>query len=207
MATPTQQVKKAGQSTRAAAEAATRGARQASQDVPRNLGTIARDSAYAWIGAGDFAVSVVRHLGEKAAELRADAPQAVRSGVDPREVAGAVERSLTRARTDVTREFERLSDRGRGLVESIQRSGATRQAVSQFGTARSQVKAAATSAGRATRKAGEAVEDTVERVGDDSPVDYDAKNLDELKEIARERQISGRSSMNRDQLVSALENS
>lgn len=196
MASPTQQTKQANEDVRRAREQAV-----------RSLSTVARNSAYAWIGAGDLAVSVVRNLGEKAAELRAEAPSSLRTGVDPREIRVRVERGVGQVRTDATREFDRLSNRGRNLVESIQQSGSTRKAFSQLGVAQSQVKAAATSVTKAADLLGDAAEDSVEKVGDDSPVDYDAKNLDELKEIARQRQIAGRSSMNRDELVKELKKS
>lgn len=206
MATATEQTKKTTRSARVTAEEAADTARVAAEEAQHSLRTILRNSAYATVGAGDLAVSVLRDLNKKAAEVRAEAPDQLRAQVDVRQFPARIEAGVERVRVDATREFDRLSARGRELVESIQRSSTTRKAFDQIGTARSQVKAAATSVTRAGRLAGDAVEETVEKVGDDDAIDYDAKTLEELKEIARELDISGRSSMNRDQLVEAIKN-
>ena len=179
-------------------------ARTAAERTQHGLGRLVRDSAYATIGVGDLAVSVVRNFGEKAAQVRTDAPKALRTGVDPRQVRAQLSSRLEEVRSGATEEFLRLSERGRSLVEHAQHNQATRRATEQVDNARSQVKAATTSVGRAARFVGEAAGDTATSVGDDSPVDYDAMTLDELREMARVRQISGRSTMNRSELVKAL---
>lgn len=206
MASTSKQTKKTTASARATAGNATETARVAAGTAERNLRSMVRESAYATLGAGDLAVSVVRNLGEKAAQLRAEAPRTIRTGVDPREVGARLERRLDRVRSGATVELDRLSRRGRTLVEGLQHSSTTRKAAEQVGNARSQVKAATTSVGRAARFVGHAAGDTAASVGDDqeTPVDYERMTLDELKEMARARQISGRSSMNRDELVAAL---
>ena len=201
---PANQTKQTATQARATAEQATEAARVAADETQRNVRALVRDSAYATLGVGGLAVGVVRNLGEKAAELRAEAPGAIRTGVDPRQVTTRLERTLSQVRTGAGTEFERLSRRGRSLVEQIQRSSTTRRAAEQVGNARSQVKAATTSVSRATRLVGDAAGETVTRVGDDGAVDYEAKTLDELREMARVRDIPGRSSMNRDELVAAL---
>lgn len=206
MATATEQTKKTTRSAQATAEEAADTARVAAEEAQRSLRTVLRNSAYATVGAGDLAVSVLRDLNKKAAEVRAEAPEHFRAQVDVRQFPARIEAGVERVRVDATREFDRLSARGRELVESIQRSSTTRKAVDQIGTARSQVKAAATSVTRAGKLATDAVEETAEKVGDDDAIDYDAKTLEELKEIARELDISGRSSMNRDELVQAIKN-
>ena len=202
--TPTAQGKKAATEARATAEQATAAARVAAEETQRNVRTLVRDSAFATLGVGDLAIGVVRNLGEKAAELRTEAPSAIRTGADPRQISTRLERTLTQVRTDAGTEFQRLSQRGRSLVEQVQRSSSTRRAAEQVGNARSQVKAATTSVSRAARLLGGAAGETVSRVGDEGVVDYDAKTLEELREMARVRDISGRSSMNRDELVEAL---
>ena len=206
MATATEQSKKTTRSAKATAEEAADTARVAAEEAQHSLRTILRNSAYATVGAGDLAVSVLRDLNKKAAEVRAEAPDQLKAQVDVRQFPARIEAGVERVRVDATREFDRLSARGRELVESIQRSSTTRKAVDQIGTARSQVKAAATSVTRAGKLATDAVEETAEKVGDDDAIDYDAKTLEELKEIARELDISGRSSMNRDELVQAIKN-
>jgi hypothetical protein len=205
MASATQQAKKTTRNARTTADSAAKTAQVASEHAERNVRTLVRDSAYVTLGVGDLAVSIVRNFGEKAAELRAEAPNTIKSGVHPRQVSARVERRLERLRSGATSEYERLNERGRSLAEGIQTSSSTRKAFDQVGTARSQVKAATTSVTRASKLVGEAAEDSVEKVGDDTPVDYDAKNLEELKEMARQRDITGRSSMNRDELVEALQ--
>ena len=205
MASATEPTKNTARNARATADSAATAARTASEEAQRNVRTIMRDSAYATLGVGDLAVSVVRNLNQKAAELRAEAPRNLKTGVDPRELATRLERRAEQIRTGATKEFDRLSDRGRGLLEGVQRSSSTKKAVDQVGVARSQVKAATTSIAKATRFVGRAAEESVEKVGDDTPVDYDSKTLDELKEMARQRDISGRSTMNRDELVRALQ--
>lgn len=206
MATATEQTKKTTRSAQVTAEEAADTARVAAEEAQHSLRTILRNSAYATVGAGDLAVSVLRDLNKKAAEVRAEAPDQVKAQVDVRQFPARIEAGVERVRDDATREFDRLSARGRELVESIQRSSTTRKAFDQIGTARSQVKAAATSVTRAGKLAGDAVEESAEKIGDDDAIDYDAKTLEELKEIARELDISGRSSMNRDELVQAIKN-
>lgn len=206
MASTAEQTKKTTESAVHTAEEAVDTARVAADEAEHSIRTILRNSAYATIGAGDLAVGVLRNLNAKAAELRAEAPDTIRTGVDPKQVSARIEARVERVRSDATREFDRLSARGKELVESIQHSSTTKKAVDQIGTARSQVKAAATSITRAGRLVGDAAEESVEKVGDEDAVDYDAKTLEELKEIARELQIPGRSSMNRDELVTAIKN-
>lgn len=192
-----------------------RDARRTAEDAQRLVRGLLRDSAYVTIGAGDLAVATVRSWSEKAAErraeLRTEAPEQIRRVVDPREVRPRVEQQVQEARERaehqvqaVREQAERLAERGRGVVDGVQRSTTTRRAADQVGTARSQVKAAATSVSKAARLVGDAAEETVESIGDESPVDYEAKTLEELREMAREREIPGRSSMNREELVEAL---
>lgn len=175
------------------------------EEGPRSVRTIVRNSAYATLGVGDLAVGYVRTLNQRAAELRAEAPNTLRSGLDRRELAARIDRRVDQVRSDATKEFDRLSERGRSLLEGIQRSSATKRAFQQVGTARSQVKSAATSVTKATRFVGQAAEESVTKVGADATIDYSAKSLDELRELARQLDISGRSTMNRDELIRALE--
>ena len=205
MASATEETKKTARNAKHVAEGVATTTQVASQHAERSVRTLARDSAFATIGVGDLAISIVRNLNKKAAQLRADAPSTVKTGIDPRQVSTRIERRLEQARTDATKEFDRLTERGRSLVEGVQRSRSTKRASEQVGNARSQVKAAATSVTRASKLVGEAAGESVERVGDDTPVDYESMNLDELKEMARELDIAGRSSMNRDELIKALQ--
>jgi hypothetical protein len=106
------------------------------------------ESAYATLGLGGAAVELVRSVDR----LRMEVPGQVRQLVDQGVATG---RSLP----DLAgREFQGLARRGRDLVGAIRTSNATREAVHRTRTARSRVKAAGTSVGRAAGGAVEAAE-------------------------------------------------
>lgn len=169
------------------------------RDAGHGTATLLRDSGYATIGATDAAVAYVRHLGERAGQVRNDLPsfKTLRS---PSELTS----TLRDLGTTVEERFGALAGRGREVVESLQGSRGTREAVSRTRVARSRVKAAATSVGRAGEAAADAVEEGAAKIGDDAAVDYDALTVDQLRELARERDIQGRSDMNKSDLVAAL---
>jgi Rho termination factor, N-terminal domain len=106
------------------------------------------ESAYATVGLGGAAVELARSIDR----LRMEVPGQVRQLVDQGVATG---RSLP----DLAgREFEGLARRGRDLVGAIRTSNATQEAVHRTRTARSRVKAAGTSVGRAAEGAVEAAE-------------------------------------------------
>jgi hypothetical protein len=127
----------------------------------RPLRGVIADSAYATIGLGGATVEAVRSLDR----LRVEAPR--QAGMAGRQVPGqlraARDRGLASARQLIEqgvatgrglpgqagREFGGLANRGRELVGAIRTSEATREAVHRTRTARSRVKAAGTSVGRA----------------------------------------------------------
>jgi hypothetical protein len=114
----------------------------------RAVGGLIVESAYATVGLGGAAVELVRSIDR----LRMEVPGQVRQLVDQGVATG---RSLP----DLAgREFEGLARRGRDLVGAIRTSNATREAVHRTRTARSRVKAAGTSVGRAAEGAVEAAE-------------------------------------------------
>jgi hypothetical protein len=166
----------------------------------RSTVSVLRDSGYATIGATDAAVTYVRTVGTKANE------------------AGATLRSLKLPKpTDVTatlrdlgagveEQFEALAGRGREVVGTLQGSRATREAVDRTRTARSQVKAATTSVRRAGEATTAAVDEAADRVGERTEPDYAAMTVEELRSLARARDIDGRSDMNKAELVEALSN-
>ena len=80
-----------------------------------------QDVIYAVVGAGDFAVEKIRGL------------------------------SLVGDRKAVTKYYKDFIKRGRALSRSIRNAPPTKRALAQTKTARSQVKAAATSIGKAVR--------------------------------------------------------
>jgi hypothetical protein len=107
------------------------------------------DSAYATIGLGGATAGIVRSIDR----LRLEAPRQIRQLVDQ---GVATSRGLPGL---AGREFDDLARRGRELVGAIRTSEATREAVHRTKTARSRVKAAETSIGRAAEGAVEAAEE------------------------------------------------
>lgn len=179
---------------------------QISQDVADTARTVSRstfgllrDSGYATIGATDAAVSYVRQLGAKASELRGN----VRSLSLPAPT--DVSSSLRELGDGVEQQFEALAGRGREVVASLQANRTTQEANERARIARSQVKAAATSVRRAGAAATDAVEEAADEVGSANGPDYAAMTVDELRSVARERDIDGRSEMNKAELIAALQ--
>lgn len=160
--------------------------------------SLLRDGGYATVGATDAAVAYARRLGVRATEVR-DELRKLRLP-DPRTVGESI-RGLG---AEVEQQFETYAGRGREVVASLQGSAATRTAAERADVARSQVQAAATSVRRAGEAAGEAVEEAAENVG--GQADYGSMTVEELRTLARERDIEGRSDMNKAELVSALRN-
>ncbi|HEX6254422.1 MAG TPA: Rho termination factor N-terminal domain-containing protein [Euzebyales bacterium] len=166
----------------------------------RSTVSVLRDGGYATIGATDAAVSYVRTVGAKANEAGAT----LRTLKLPKPT--DVTATLRDLGTGVEEQFEALAGRGREVVGSLQGSRATRDAVDRTRTARSQVKAAATSVRRAGEATTDAVDEAVERVGERADADYAAMTVEELRSLARARDIEGRSDMNKAELVDALSN-
>jgi hypothetical protein len=166
----------------------------------RSTVSVLRDSGYATIGATDAAVSYVRTVGAKANEAGAT----LRTLKMPKPT--DVTATLRDLGTGVEEQFEALAGRGREVVGSLQGSRATREAVARTRTARSQVKAAATSVRHAGEATGDAVDAATDRVGERTEPDYAAMTVEELRGIARARDIEGRSDMNKAELVDALSN-
>ena len=167
----------------------TAGARNAG----RSTVALLRDGGYATIGATDAAVTYVRRLGERAEQLRGDLP--------------STRDDLYASLRNVEDRFGALAGRGREVVESLQRSRPTRDVVAQTRVARSQIKAAVTSVRRAGQAGGEAAGQAATVVGDDTAVDYQSLTVDQLRDLARERDIAERHDMNKTQLIAALRRS
>jgi hypothetical protein len=160
--------------------------------------SLLRDGGYATIGATDAAVSYVRGVGTRANEARG----ALRSLKLPTPT--EVTESLRGLGADVEEQFGSLAGRGREVVGSLQGNRATKTAVERGRVARSQVKAATTSVQRAGAAAVDAVDEAADRVGDRADVDYADMTVEELRSIARARDLEGRSDMNKVELVEAL---
>lgn len=213
----------------------------------RNLRSLLTDSAYATIGAGGAAVELVRSIDriridapKQARELGKDAParlrqlreqgmSGARSAIDGG-VAGARDLRKQGAsgarelRDQAGKEFDDLAKRGRELVGAIRGSAAAKQAAGQVRAARSRIKGAGTSTGRAARdtataarRAGTIVADRTEpqatgttsqtatasrRGGAVRP--YEQRTVEELRERASQLGIDGYASMTKEELIAAL---
>jgi hypothetical protein len=167
--------------------------------VTRAVVSLLRDGGYATIGATDAAVSYVRSVGTRANE----AGGTLRSVKLPRPT--DVTETLRGLGAEVEEQFESLAGRGREVVGSLQGGRAAQTAARRTRVARSQVRAATTSVQRAGAATVDAVDEAAERLGE-GDVDYADMTVEELRGIARDRDIEGRSDMNKAQLVEALRN-
>ena len=101
------------------------------------------------------------------------------------------------AATSVRTAAEATAEQARSAVQGL-REAAEQQAQ----TAASQVKAAETSVDKATDAIGEAVADAADTVGRDRPLEE--LHVIELRKIAKERDVPGRTGMNKAELIRAL---
>jgi Rho termination factor, N-terminal domain len=138
--------------------------RERADRTQRDLRSLLVDSAYATIGAGGAAIEFVRSLdrtgAEQARNLGKDAPNRLRQlrELGVANARSALDSGVRTLREQATKEFDDLARRGRGLVGSVRDSAAVRQAAGQARTARSRVKAAGTSVGRAAEDTAKAVD-------------------------------------------------
>ena len=103
----------------------------------RSIAELAQDMPYVVLGAGDAAVEYIRAVPSQIAGL----PQQVKAG------------------------FEDLADRGRTLRTEVKRDPAVRRATRQTSSAKSKVKAAATSTSKAVGAQAKAAESAASKVG------------------------------------------
>jgi hypothetical protein len=202
---------------------------QRNKDRAERLRSLLTDSAYATIGAGGAAVELVRSIDriridapKQARDLSKDAPARLRQlreqGMsNARKVREQGTSSARELRDQAGKEFDDLAKRGRELVGAIRGSDAAKQAASQVRAARSRVKAAGTSTGRAAadsatavKRAGAVVADRTDpqtptasrRGGAIRP--YEQRTVEELRHRASELGIEGHASMSKDELIAAL---
>ncbi|MGI9017590.1 MAG: hypothetical protein ACR2HR_10895 [Euzebya sp.] len=135
---------------------------------------VVTDSAYATLGAGDYAVEIARVLpqrletarkqrAEKTAELVKVAPAKAQTFV--KEAPAKLQAELNSSFETVRKEFDSYATRGRKVVKSITQAPATKRAMSQTDNARSQVKGAVTSIRKAVELGQNAIEGATGRIG------------------------------------------
>jgi len=173
----------------------------------RSTVALLRDGGYATIGATDAAVAYVRKIGERAEQMRGELPE-LKTLPNRTELS----ESLRELGSSVEQRFGALAGRGREVVESLQRGRPARD-TARADVVRSQVKPAGTSAeaakaGSGAGEVGEAAsapaQGAAATVADGTAVDYDGLTVAQLRDLARERGIAGRTHMNRSQLITAL---
>lgn len=128
-------------------------------DTARGLRGFLADSAYASLGLGSATVELVRSIDR----IRVQTPQRARAigKQTPERLRHLVQESVSSTLGlpgQAARDFDGLVRRGRELVGAIRTSSATRDAVHRTRTARSRVKAAGTSIGKAAEGAVQASE-------------------------------------------------
>lgn len=147
-------------------------AQKTGEQAQRTAQLLLTNGFYAAVGAGDSAVAVLRRLPRKAGELSHTAPRTVegRARSLVKDVQHSPQTLRKRMRDwsgEAVDEFDTLAQRGRGVVNAISRSPATKRAVQQARTAQSQVKAATTSVTKAFSESTEAAESAADKVGQD----------------------------------------
>ena len=171
------QAKKAGARKPApVTKKATHVAEEAAKPVERTLRTVVTDGAYAALGVSDSAVAALKGVPRNLERIRKEAPKTLETGVKDVErwmrglwtdTPDEVRDRLEAARKEAGEDFDGYAERGRTMARSVRRSAATRRALEQSRTARSQVKAAATSVRKAFGQGVEAVESAAEKVGEE----------------------------------------
>jgi len=143
---------------------------------------------YAAVGATVHNVQLVR--------------EAVKSGFEmPSRLIESTKQSPDRIRET----YEARVERGRKVVARVSERDSIEKAADQARTAGSKAKGVTTSVTKLFRSAAAAVEDATEAAFD--PQDnrpYEERTVAELRELAAERDIAGRSGLNKKQLIKAL---
>jgi hypothetical protein len=175
-------------------------ARRTSEAAQRTVTTVVRDAGYATVGLSDTAIAFARTLPTKLQGLQAEAPKLVE------ETPRRVEQRVSTLRTQAEREFNVLAERGRNIVAELsKRNSAAQRAADQAKTARTQLKAATTSLRKAVFSGAEAVETTVEAAGRQAEREqYEAMTVAELQDLAARKDIDGRTTKTKSELVQAL---
>lgn len=164
---------------------------QRAEEASERTRKFVREVPYAAVGAAVHNVERVRKAAKSAFEM-------------PSRVVESARQSPERLRDA----FEARAERGRRIIDRVSARDGLDKATDQAKNVRSQARGLGTSVRRVFEAAAEALEDATEATFD--PQDnrpYEERTLDELRTLAAEREIAGRSSMNKKQLVTALRRS
>ncbi|MEE8600486.1 hypothetical protein [Euzebya tangerina] len=132
--------------------------------------TLVTDSAYAYVGAGDLAVSVVRDLPGRLESLRKDqaalvkdAPAKAQTFV--KDAPSKLQAEINAQLDSVRGEVDTYATRGRKLVDGVTEAPATKRVLDQTEAARTQVKGAVTSVRKVVEQGREAAQKAVGTIG------------------------------------------